>query len=170
MRLWVLSAVLVSALAGASFIVRGALKTENKIDPSKLAVIERGDLAKSVVATGKVQPKTKVEVKSKASGIVQRLLVDYGQFVKTGQILAELDKEELQARLREASATLQAARAAEESALASYERYKVEAQGPDVPFLKSSLERARQLMTQGLIPAIRSKMPTRHTRLPCTSN
>ena len=34
-----------------------------KIDPSKLAKVERGDLAKSVVATGKVEPITKVEVK-----------------------------------------------------------------------------------------------------------
>src|SRR3954451_25114980 len=126
-RWWAISIVLVLAVAGASFVVLGALKTEHKIDPSKLATIERGDLAKSVVATGKIQPKSKVEVKSKASGIVQHLLVDYGQFVKTGQVLAELDKEELQARLREATATLQAARAAEESALATYERNKVEA-------------------------------------------
>ena len=49
-----------------------------KIDPSKLAKVERGDLAKSVVATGKIEPITKVEVKSKASGIVKKLYVDYG--------------------------------------------------------------------------------------------
>ena len=44
-----------------------------KIDPSKLAKVEKGDLAKSVVATGKVTPIIKVEVKSKASGIVKKL-------------------------------------------------------------------------------------------------
>ena len=49
-----------------------------KIDPSKLQKVEKGDLAKSVVATGKVTPITKVEVKSKASGIVKKLLVDAG--------------------------------------------------------------------------------------------
>src|SRR5438046_1815874 len=38
----------------------------SKIDPSKLGSVERHDLAKSVVATGKVEPITKVEVKSKA--------------------------------------------------------------------------------------------------------
>jgi len=48
----------------------------NKIDPSKLAKVERHDLAKSVVATGKVEPITKVEIKSKASGIVKKLYVD----------------------------------------------------------------------------------------------
>ena len=50
--------------------------------------MEKGDLAKSVVATGKVTPITKVEVKSKASGIVKKLLVDAGDQVKKGQLLA----------------------------------------------------------------------------------
>ncbi len=31
----------------------------SKIDPSKLAKVEKGDLAKSVVATGKIEPITK---------------------------------------------------------------------------------------------------------------
>ena len=55
-----------------------ATSSNTKIDPSKLAKVEKGDLAKSVVATGKVEPITKVEVKSKASGIVKKLLVDAG--------------------------------------------------------------------------------------------
>ncbi len=62
-----------------------------KIDPSKLAKVEKGDLAKSVVATGKIEPITKVEVKSKASGIVKKLYIDAGEKVKAGQLLAELD-------------------------------------------------------------------------------
>ena len=138
-------------LGGAGFALRGALKTDPKIDASKLVTVEKGDLAKSVVATGKIEPRSKVEVKSKASGIVKKILVDYGDWVKTGQVLAELDKEELQARVREAQAFLQAAQAAEESAQAAHERNKVEAEGPDVPFLKSASERAKKLYAQGLI-------------------
>jgi HlyD family secretion protein len=114
------------------------------IDPSKLAAVERGDLARSVVATGKIQPLTKVEIKSKASGIVKRLFVDYGDRVKEGQVLAELDREQLEASVREARATLLAAQA-------SYERNRIEAEGPDLPFLKSSLERSRKLYADGLI-------------------
>lgn len=149
---WIIVSVIVLfVLGGAGFALRGALKTDPKLDPSKLVKIERGDLARSVVATGKIQPRSKVEVKSKASGIVKKLLVDYGEWVKTGQILAELDKEELQARVREAQATLQAAQAAEDSSLAAYERNKVEAEGPEVGFLKSSADRAKKLFTQGLI-------------------
>ena len=40
------------------------LRSNNQIDPSKLARVERGDLARSVVATGKVEPLAKVEIKS----------------------------------------------------------------------------------------------------------
>ena len=151
-RRWpIVLGILLLVLTGAGFGLRAALKPKNTIDPSKLATVERGDIARSVVATGKIQPRSKVEVKSKASGIVKKLYVDYGEYVKTGQLLAELDKEQLQAQLREATATLQASQAAEESAKATFERNKVEAEGPDVPFLKSALERARKLYTQGLI-------------------
>ena len=75
-----------------------------KIDPTKLAKVEKGDLAKSVVATGKVEPITKVEVKSKASGIVKKLLVDAGDKVKKGQLLAQLDKLEIEAQVEQSKA------------------------------------------------------------------
>ena len=96
-------------------------------------------------------PLAKVEVKSKASGIVKQVFVHYSDWVKKGQILVELDKEELQARVREARAALLAAQASEEAANATFERNKVEAEGPDLPFLKASMERAKKLHTQGLI-------------------
>ena len=78
-------AVIVLLIAGGVLPRR---RGGTKIDPSKLAKVEKGDLAKSVVATGKVTPITKVEVKSKASGIVKKLLRGYGDRVKKGQMLA----------------------------------------------------------------------------------
>jgi len=142
-----IGAVLVIGIVGTSL----ALRSNTQIDPSKLAKVERGDLVRSVVATGKIEPLAKVEIKSKASGIVKQLFADYGDRVKQGQILLELDKEELQARFREARATLLAAQAAQEAAQATYERNRVEAEGPDLPFLKADMDRARQLHAEGLI-------------------
>jgi HlyD family secretion protein len=150
-RRWILMAALALALAGVVAAVRAAFKPDRSIDPSKLVAIERGDIARSVVATGKIEPKAKVEVKSKASGIVKRIFVDYGDWVKAGQVLVELDKEELEARVREARASLLAAEAAEQAAQASYERNQVEAEAPDLPFLKAAWERARKLHQDGLI-------------------
>lgn len=148
---WIILAIVLMVLAGAGVAVRAALKPNNTIEPSKLAAIDRGDIARSVVATGKIQPRAKVDVKSKASGIVKRLYVDYGERVKQGQVLAELDKENLEASVREAQATLQAAEAAEQSAQASYERNRVEAEGPDLPFLKSAAQRASEMYREKLL-------------------
>ncbi|HEV3208024.1 MAG TPA: efflux RND transporter periplasmic adaptor subunit [Terriglobales bacterium] len=122
-----------------------------KIDAAKLQKVEKGDLAKSVVATGKVTPITKVEVKSKASGIVKKLLVDSGDRVKKGQLLAQLDKEEIQAQVEQSRAAVQAAEASLTSSEADYERAKVDAEGPDVPLLKRAYERATGMAKAGVV-------------------
>jgi len=138
-------------LIGGGYGVYAALRPNHEIDPSKLAAVERGDLARVVVATGKIQPLSKIEVKSKASGIVKKLYVDYGDHVKQGDILAELDKVQLEASVRASQANYQAAQAARDSAIAALERNKVDAEGPDVPYLKLSMERAQQMFKDGVM-------------------
>ena len=150
-RRWILFSVAGVGALAVILGLTGALRSNYTIDPSKLAAVERGDIARSVVATGKIEPLAKVEVKSKASGIVKEIFVHYGDRVKLGQVLIELDKEELSARVREARASLLAAQAAEEAAQASYERNQVEAEAPDLPYLKASMQRAKGLHEDGLI-------------------
>jgi HlyD family secretion protein len=122
-----------------------------KIDDSKIGKVEQGDLAKSVVATGKIEPITKVEIKSKASGIVKRLMADAGETVKAGQVLAELDKEEIQASLNQSRASLEAAEANLRATEADIERAKVDALGPDIPSLQRAYERAQQMAKDGVV-------------------
>jgi HlyD family secretion protein len=141
-------AVIVLVIAVGVF---AATRGGTKIDPSKLAKVEKGDLAKSVVATGKVTPITKVEVKSKASGIVKRLYVDYGDRVKQGQLLAQLDKVEIEAQVEQSRAALEAAEANLNSAQADFERAKVDAEGPDVPLLKRAYERDVSMAKDGVV-------------------
>jgi len=139
--------LIVVAVIAVSAFTRGG----GKLDPSKLAKVERGDLAKSVVATGKIEPITKVEIKSKASGIVQKLYVDFDDKVKEGQLLAELDKEQIQAAVRSAEAALAAAQANERAAAADVERAKVDAESPDVPLLLRAYQRAQQMAKDGVV-------------------
>ena len=131
--------------------VIAAARSGTKIDPSKLAKVEKGDLAKSVVATGKVEPITKVEIKSKASGIVKKLYVDAGDRVKKGQLLAELDKEEIEARVAQAKAQAEASEASLKGTEADLERAKVDAEGPDVPMLKRAYDRAVGMAKEGVV-------------------
>ena len=142
--------VIVLLIAGGVF---AATRGGTKIDPSKLAKVEKGDLAKSVVATGKVTPITKVEVKSKASGIVKNLLVDYGDHVKKGQLLAQLDKVEIEAQVAQSRAALEAAQANLTSSQADFERAKVDAEGPDVPVFKRAYDRATGMAKDGVVSA-----------------
>jgi HlyD family secretion protein len=150
-RKWALLAFVAVILVGGAWgFVRlnGAAPT---IDPSKVAVVERGTMTRSVVATGKVEPITKVEIKSKANGIIERLLVEVDQIVDAGRVLAELDKENLTARLREARANLQAAEAAREAAIAQLRKNEIEAEAPDVEFARRNNTRAQQLFDQKLV-------------------
>src|SRR3954471_24499644 len=121
------------------------------VDAAHLATVERGMMVKSVVATGKVEPITKIEIKSKANGIIKVLNADVDRAVKPGDILVELDREQLAAALRGAEANLQAARASLEGAEAQLKKNLVEAEGPDEQFARRAYERAQTLFEQHLI-------------------
>ena len=143
----------VGALGGGVFLFAALSRPNARVDPSKLARVERGDLARSVVAVGKIEPIARVEIKSKASGIIQKLLVDVGDRISEGQILAELDREQLHARVRQLEATLAATEANVEASRAAYDKTISDAKGIDIPFLHRQLERSRSLLRDGLIPA-----------------
>ena len=96
--------LLVIGLAAVGAYVSLMSRPVAEIDPARLSTVERGDLAKSVVAIGKIEPVAKVEIKSKANGIIKEIKVQVGDLVQAGDILVELDKENLQARLRESRA------------------------------------------------------------------
>jgi len=81
-----IAAVLIVIVVAAAFAARTG---GTKIPEARLAKVTRGDISKSVVATGPIQPITKVELKSKASGLVERLYVDINQMVHKGQVLAQ---------------------------------------------------------------------------------
>lgn len=122
-----------------------------KFEPSQLGKAELGDIARSVVATGKVQPITKVEVKSKASGIVTRLDTDINAQVKQGQVLAQLDQQEILDQVAAQKAQLAAAESNAHAAAASIQYDKVNAEAPDLPMYKNTYERNLQMSKQGVV-------------------
>ena len=141
----------VVVLAGGAWGFSTLNGASSSIDPSRLATVERGTMTRSVVATGKIEPITKVEIKSKANGIIEKLFVDVDHVVSAGQVLAELDKENLTARLREARANLQAAEAAHAAAVAQLKKNEIEAEAPDLALARRNSQRAQQLFDQKLV-------------------
>ena len=139
-------AVLAAVGAGVELLVKGS-----SIDPNRIAKVTRGDVARSVVATGKIQPITKVEVKSKASGIVEKLYVDINNKVTKGQQLAQLDQQEIVAQVDAQRAQLASAEANVTSFEANIEQDKVNAAAPDLPMYKATLDRNLEMKKEGLV-------------------
>ena len=127
------------------------LAGSTSIDPNKLAKVTRADVARSVVATGKIQPITKVEVKSKASGIVEKLYVDINNVVRKGQQLAQLDQQEIVAQVEAQRAQLAGAQANVSTYEANIEQDKVNAAAPDLPMYKATLDRNLEMQKEGIV-------------------
>lgn len=120
LRVWV-----VGLLASMSVWVM-AEPTAIRVQP-----IEFANHAKTVVASGLVRPVSEQTLSFKVPGIVARVLVKQGQNVKAGQLLAELELEEMNAQVAKAQAVLSDAQrqlerltALENSQLASNERIR----------------------------------------------
>jgi HlyD family secretion protein len=150
-RLWIflgtgLALVLTVSAIGLVRLARG-----NTIDQNKIAKVTRGDVARSVVATGKIQPITEVEVKSKASGIVEKLYVDINNRVKKGQDLAQLDQQEIVAQVEAQRAQLASAAANVSTYEANIEQDKVNAAAPDLVMYKTTLDRNRAMQNEGIV-------------------
>ncbi|MGD0445317.1 MAG: efflux RND transporter periplasmic adaptor subunit [Edaphobacter sp.] len=150
-KFWLWTGLIVLVVAVALGIAVAARGNTTKFEPSQLAKAETGDIARSVVATGKVQPITKVEVKSKASGIVTRLDVDINNNVKQGQVLAQLDQQEILDQVAAQKAQLAAAESNARAAAASIQYDKVNAEAPDLPMYKNTYERNLQMSKQGVV-------------------
>ncbi len=141
--------LLVVVLAGAGL---AHLAGGNHIDPNKLAKVTRADVTRSVVATGKITPITQVEVKSKASGIVEKLFVDINDRVRKGQPLAQLDQQEIAAQVSAQRAQLSAAKANIGIIQADIQQDRVTAKAPDLPMYRTTMERNLAMFKQGLVP------------------
>jgi len=73
------------------------------------SVVEKGNIINTVTATGTVEPIDKVDVGTQVSGVINTIYVDFNSTVKKGQLLAEIDKSTLKARLLQSQADLASA-------------------------------------------------------------
>ena len=118
--LWVIIGII--AAASVLFLVfRPSGKEHVTLETAR---VERIDISSSVTATGTVEPVTKVEVGTQVSGIISKLYVDYNDVVKAGQVIAEMDKVNLQAELSAANAQLATAKTEFEYQEKEYNRMK----------------------------------------------
>jgi HlyD family secretion protein len=60
-------------------------------------VVKRGKIVSKVEITGEIQPQTVVQIKSKVSGKIVKFYVDENDYVKSGQIIADVEPDYNQA-------------------------------------------------------------------------
>ena len=89
------------AIAAVALWMRGrnSETTEPEVE-LRTAEVTREDVVRSITATGVLRTYNIVDVKSKAGGIVSQILVDVGDEVRAGQLLARWDAPDLDARVR----------------------------------------------------------------------
>jgi HlyD family secretion protein len=108
--LWITGLVLLAAAGGGAWWWNGQDKAGDV--QYRSAKIERGNLAASVSASGAVNPVTQVSVGTQVSGQIKELYVDFNSEVKAGQLIAQIDPETFEFRVRQAMADVDVARAA----------------------------------------------------------
>lgn len=107
----------------------------------KTADVSRGELHVRVSATGTLQPVNQVEVGSEISGTIKTVLVDFNHRVKQGQVLATMNTDQLQARVNQAQASLELAKA------------QVKQSEATIVETRNKLKRSRELEKTGMCPA-----------------
>jgi HlyD family secretion protein len=108
-------------LVGIFFFTR---KSSNGHMHLVTAKASRNSITNSVTATGTVEPVTKVDVGTQVSGIIDRIYVDFNSVVTKGQVIAEMDKVNLQADLISKEAELASSKTEYEYQDKNYARSK----------------------------------------------
>ncbi len=115
---WITLAVGIAALAGLAVL-------RLRDDPQGIGPttkVSRGRIERVVIASGTIQPEHLVDVRPKISGIVERFLVDAGDRVRAGQVIAQIDRETLESAVREARAVLNEAEVGRDHAALEMQR------------------------------------------------
>jgi HlyD family secretion protein len=121
----IIALVAVVLVTGGFFLLRNDGRLgEAKGDPPKFKeiAVERGTFEIVVSASGVVKPIDRVEIKSKASGRIEDLPIEEGDFVKKDELIARLDQKNVRAEVEQAQADLDIAEAEVTQAQHTYDR------------------------------------------------
>lgn len=103
---------LVGALGLGYSMFSSRATADKKIDElisANSIVIDEGEVVSQVIETGPLEAKKTVEIKSRVQGRIKQLLVDEGDLVQEGQLVAVIDPQETELQVRQQAAQLRGA-------------------------------------------------------------
>jgi len=105
---WITAGVVVAAVIAVAVVARGRGDKPMAVQTAKA---DRQKIVQKVSATGKIQPKTKVDISADVSGKIEKLAVVEGQWVEKGAFLIGLARERYAAAVESAVANVSASEA-----------------------------------------------------------
>jgi len=90
MKKIIITIVIIVVIVAVAFLGIKSCQTQGGNQPLNTATVERGNISKTVVATGKIEPLYKAEIKSKLGGLIKQFYVEEGDRVEVGQKLVEI--------------------------------------------------------------------------------
>ncbi len=150
---WKLGAAALVVLASAGGGVAWWKASREPVVSYRTARIERGPLQATVSASGSVTPVTQVSVGTQVSGQIRDLYVDFNSEVRAGQLIAQIDPETFEYRVRQSQADVDAAQASVLTAQANVAavRANVSRARVDLAEAQRDLERKRMLVERQFI-------------------
>jgi RND family efflux transporter MFP subunit len=109
--------------------------------------VERGPDQNEIKLPGTMQAVTEAPILARADGYLKRRLVDIGDRVRSGEVLAEIDAPELDQQIHQAEAAIEQAQAAIEQAQASLEQGKANRE-----LARLTADRFKRLVERGISP------------------
>ncbi len=134
----IVALIILIVFAGGSFLAyRYAVQRKEPPSPEyETYIVTRGDMDATISATGIIEPQQEVKLSFKMTGKVREILVAIGDSVQKGQLLAQLEDDELQLQLKQAQAALKLAEA-------NLAKAKTPADAADIEAARAQLESAR---------------------------
>lgn len=121
-RIFLIVVLLVAAGTAAMYYKKGADKAKEEEPRFRTAMVDNGNIAQTVTASGTLNPVALINVGSQVSGTVVELKADFNDHVKQGQVLLKLDPTIFNAQIKQSEAGLASAEASKHLAQATLER------------------------------------------------
>lgn len=131
--------------------------------PVFTAAVTRDDMPVWIEALGRVTPRQQVVLRSRIDGELQKLHFNEGQFVKKGQLLAEIDPRALQTQLAQQKAQLAQQKALLDNAKRDLKRYDSLLEDDAIAAQQRDTQRSLVAQTQAALDNIQAQI--KHTEL-----
>jgi HlyD family secretion protein len=140
--------VAVAVAVSVAIILYFYVGSDGNLPSFRLTQVELGPIISTVSSTGTITPVTTVQVGSQVSGQIRELYVDFNSKVQEGQVIARIDPENFESRVRQADAELAVARANAAIQRAAVERTRAELENAYAALTatKAQTEKARVVL------------------------